>query len=70
VWVWPDHNTPYLVTRTAIEDLLDSHERLSASELIDACEGHEPYFASVAARKLVRGRVDPDGRAVVMTLRW
>ncbi len=67
VWIWPDQDVPYLVTRHAIEDLTGSRG-LSADELIDACEVHEAYFALVATRKLVRGEVDPDGRAVVMAL--
>ncbi len=60
-------DVPYLVTRHAIEDLTGSRG-LSADELIDVCEEHAAYFASVAARKLVWGVVDPDVRAVVMTL--
>ena len=70
VWIWPtedDQHVPYLVTRHAIEDLTGSRG-LSADELIDACEEHAAYFALVAARKLVRRDVDPDGRAVVMAL--
>ncbi len=67
VWVWPDQDVPYLVTRHAIEDLTGSRG-LSADELIDACEEHAAYFAAIAARKLVRRDVDPDGRAVVMAL--
>ena len=67
VWVWPDQDAPFLVTRHAIEDLTGS-KGLSADELIDACEEHAAYFAQVAARKLVRHDVDPDGRAVVMAL--
>ena len=63
VWVWPVHDAPYFVTRTAIEDLLDSHERLSASELIEACEGHQTYFASVAASSSVV-------RSTWMGVRW
>ena len=57
VWVWPqedDQHGPYLGTRHAIEDRIGSRERLSADELIDACEAHAAYFAQVAARKLVR----------------
>ena len=68
VWVWPDRDAPFLVTRDAIEDLTGSGRELSANELIDACEEHAAYFALVAARKLVRRDVDPDGRAVVMAL--
>ena len=71
VWIWPhddDQDTPFLVTRYAIEGLIRSRERLVPCDLIDACEQHEAYFASTAVRKLVRGEVDPDGRAVVMTL--
>ena len=71
VRIWPqkdDQHAPYLVTRHAIEDRIGSRERLSPDELIDACEVHEAYFASIAAQKLVRGEVDPDGRAVVMAL--
>ncbi len=67
VWVWPDGDTPFLVTRHAIEDLTGTRG-LSADELIDACEEHEAYFASIAARKRVRRDVDPDGRAVVKAL--
>jgi len=67
VWVWPDRDAPFLVTRHAIEDLTGSRG-LSTDELIDACEEHAAYFAQVAARKLVRRDVDPDGRAVVMAL--
>ncbi len=67
VWIWPDRDVPYLVTRHAIEDLTGSRG-LSADELIDACEEHAAYFAQVAARKLVRRDVDPDGRAEVMAL--
>ncbi len=67
VWIWPDRDAPFLVTRHAIEDLTGSRG-LSADELIDACEEHAAYFAQVAARKLVRRDVDPDGRAVVMAL--
>ena len=70
VWVWPaddDQDTRYLVTRNAVEDLTGTRG-LSADELIDACEEHVAYFASVAARKLVRRDVDPDGRAVVKAL--
>jgi hypothetical protein len=67
VWVWPDRDAPFLVTRHAIEDLTGSRG-LSADELIDACEEHAAYFAQVAVRKLVRRDVDPDGRAVVMAL--
>ncbi len=71
VWIWPaedDQDAPYLVTRYAIEQRVGSRSRLSPDELIDACEQHEAYFASTAVRKLVRGEVDPDGHAVVMTL--
>ena len=70
VWVWPeddDQDTPYLVTRNAIEDLTGTRG-LSADELIDACEEHAAYFAAIAARKLVRRDVGPDGRAVVKAL--
>ncbi len=67
VWIWSDQDVPYLVTRHAIEDLTGSRG-LSADELIGACEEHAAYFAAIAARKLVRGEVDPDGRAVVMAL--
>ncbi len=67
VWIWPDRDAPFLVTRHAIEDLTGSRG-LSADELIDACEEHAAYFAQVAARKLVRRDVDPDGRALVMAL--
>ena len=71
VWVWPEDNdqdVPYLITRNAIEDFTRSNRRLSADELIDACEQHARSFAAIAARKLIRGEVDPDGRAVVMAL--
>ena len=67
VWIWPNRDPPFLVTRHAIEDLTGSRG-LPPDELIDACEEHAAYFASIAARKLVRRDVDPDGRAVVMTL--
>ena len=68
VWVWPDGDMPFLVTRHAIEDLMGSSRRLSPEELIDACEEHAAYFAAIAVRKLVRRDVDPDGRTVVMAL--
>ncbi len=71
VRIWPtedDQHAPYLVTRHAIEVRIGSRERLSPDELIHACDAHEAYFALVATRKLVRGEVDPDGRAVVMAL--
>ena len=71
VRIWPqkhEQHAPYLVTRHAIEVRIGSRERLSPDELIDACEEHAAYFALVATRKLVRGEVDPDGRAVVMAL--
>jgi hypothetical protein len=71
VRIWPqkdDQHAPYLVTRYAIEQRVGSRSRLSLDELIDACEEHEAYFALVATRKLIRGEVDPDGRAVVMAL--
>ncbi len=71
VRIWPqkdDQHPPYLITRHAIEVRIGSRERLLPDELIDACEAHEAYFALVATRKLVRGEVDPDGRAVVMAL--
>jgi len=71
VRIWPtedDQHAPYLVTRHAIEVRIGSRERLSPDELIDACEEHAAYFALVATRKLVRGEVDPDGRAVMMAL--
>ncbi len=67
VWIWPDRDMPFLVTRNAIEDLTRSR-RLSADALIDACEEHATYFALVATRKLVRGEADPDGHAMVMAL--
>ena len=67
VWIWPNRDPPFLVTRHAIEDLTGSRG-LSPDDLIDACEEHAAYFASIAARKLVRRDVDPDGHAVVMAL--
>lgn len=59
-------NQPYLVTHKAVEHRIGRRGRLSPDELIDACEEHEPYFATIAVRKLVVGEVDPDGRAVIM----
>ena len=68
VWIWPDHGAPFLVTRDALEDLLGTREHLMPNELLDVCEKHKAYLATIAARKLVRGDVDRNGRAVVMAL--
>ena len=67
VLIWPqDGEQPYLVTRTAIERRTGTRRSLTPDELIDACEEHEGYLTIIATRKLCRGEVDPDGRAVVM----
>lgn len=66
VWIWSDCDTPFLVTRNAVEDLIGSHERVSPDHLIDICKARTGYFAAVAASKLASGYVDRKGRAVIM----
>ncbi len=66
VWVWPDPDTPFLVSRSAIEGLLGRHERLTPNDLLNVCEAHKALFDHIATLKLVRGYVDRKGRAVIM----